>query len=140
MGVRGQTSNGQNDATIPLAQPAVTDRHRGQFLVLSRLFHCSPTAAGAPPGTHVPKTWAGLEGPGASGCDHAALMLGSTHRTEGGPPPRDAHRQETHVARRLLLAATGAIALVAAGLGTATADAAAPTAGTAKITTRRACT
>jgi subtilase family serine protease len=44
------------------------------------------------------------------------------------------------VARRLLLAATGAIALVAAGLGTATADAAAPTAGTAKITTRRACT
>ena len=45
------------------------------------------------------------------------------------------------MARRLLLAATGAIALVAAGLGSATAQAAAPTAAAAnaKITTHRVC-
>ena len=46
--------------------------------------------------------------------------------------------------RRLLLAATGAIALVAAGLGTATAQAAVPTASAAgaagsAVTTRAVC-
>ena len=46
------------------------------------------------------------------------------------------------MARRLLLAATGAIALVAAGLGSATAQAApaaAPSAASAKIATHRSC-
>jgi subtilase family serine protease len=49
------------------------------------------------------------------------------------------HRQETHVARRLLVAATSAIALVAAGLGTVTASAATTSSATPKITTQRAC-
>src|SRR5947209_5761466 len=50
------------------------------------------------------------------------------------------HRQETYVPRRLLLAATGAIALVAAGLGSVTAQAAAPAAaGSTGVTTRHSC-
>jgi subtilase family serine protease len=56
-----------------------------------------------------------------------------------GPPLGDADRQEIHVARRLLLAAASAIALVAAGLGTVTANAAAAPSATPKITTQRAC-
>ena len=43
------------------------------------------------------------------------------------------------MARRLLLAATGAVALAAAGLGTTTANAAAPAASSAKITTVHSC-
>jgi subtilase family serine protease len=49
------------------------------------------------------------------------------------------HRQETYVPRRLLLAATGAIALVAAGLGSVTAQAAVPAAAGSAITTRASC-
>src|SRR5690242_2464004 len=75
----------------------------------------------------------------------SARCLGpATGRTRRGRWPararRGTHRQETYV-RRLLLAATGAIALVAAGLGTATAQAAAPAAAAAgsAVTTRAVC-
>src|SRR5690348_16991401 len=79
-----------------------------------------------------------LEGHGATGCHHAPRNAWVRRRSEGGPPPAEADRQETQVARRLLFAATGVIALATAGLGTVTAQAAAPSAAPA-ITTARVC-
>src|SRR5690348_7217832 len=80
-----------------------------------------------------------LEGHGATGCHHAPRNAWVRRRSEGGPPPAEADRQETQVARRLLLAATGVIALATAGFGTMTAQAAASSASSAKITTVHSC-